>query len=694
MNSLGKLLDKIRNNHIFLYRGALAIGAAFIILFLYPSKVSFNYEYYAGTPWQNEDLLAPFDFAILKSDAELEKERELITQSILPIYTRDYDYEFKSEDQINSQWIVHYSTLLGDEIDSAYVEDLRLNSINKLREVYNQGVILLDIENGKPSTDGFVFLELEDGGHEKSADSFLNLIEALQSFKTLDPDSDRINIEWYQKIIEQALNYNVNLNRSKTELISEDADGLISLYKGKIDKGTIIIERGEIVNKETEQVLESLKKQYNEKLGSSQDAWLLLLSNFIFILIILWITYSYLMRFVQSIIKSSAGWSFILLIYILVVLLVKVSIYDNGMSQYLVPMLIFPLIIRAFFDLRLAMFVHILNVILTASLVPNPYAFIILQVIAGLVVLFSLKNLRRRAQFFLTAVIIFFVYSLIYFSIEIYKVSDISLVDWKSFQYFGANALITLLAYPLIYVFEKIFGFISEVTLIEMTDMSNRLLRDMAEKAPGTFQHSLQVANLAEAAIHKIGGHELLVRVGALYHDIGKMNNPMFFIENQVYGINPHDELSFDESSQIIIQHVLDGISLAKKANLPDQIIDFIRTHHGSTRVEYFYRSYKIENPEDEIDELLFTYPGPKPYSKETAVLMMADGVEAASRSMKNYNSESIENLVHSIINNLIEKDQFSNANITFRDISVVKKIFIKMLINVYHVRIEYPHAS
>ena len=216
----------------------------------------------------------------------------------------------------------------------------------------------------------------------------------------------------------------------------------------------------------------------------------------------------------------------------------------------------------------------------------------------------------------------------------------------------------------------------------------------MAEKAPGTFQHSLQVANLAEAAIHKIGGHELLVRVGALYHDIGKMNNPMFFIENQVYGINPHDELSFDESSQIIIQHVLDGISIAKKANLPDQIIDFIRTHHGTTRVEYFYRSYKIENPEDEIDELLFTYPGPKPYSKETAVLMMADGVEAASRSMKSYNSESIENLVHSIINNLIEKDQFSNANITFRDISVVKKIFIKMLINVYHVRIEYPHAS
>jgi putative nucleotidyltransferase with HDIG domain len=400
------------------------------------------------------------------------------------------------------------------------------------------------------------------------------------------------------------------------------------------------------------------------------------------------------MKFVHSLVYSSAGWAFILLIYILVVGLVKVSVYDLSLSQHLVPMLIFPLIIRAFFDLRLAIFIHILNVVLTSSLVTNPFEFIVLQIIAGLVVLFSLRNLRRRSQFFMTALIIFFVYSLIYLNIEIFKVGEIEMVDWKSLRFFAANALITLLAYPLIYLFEKIFGFLSDLTLIEMTDMSNKLLRDLAEKAPGTFQHSLQVANLAEAAIHEIGGHELLVRVGALYHDIGKMKNPMFFIENQVHGINPHDELSYDESSQIIIQHVLDGISLAKKANLPDQIIDFIRTHHGSTRVEYFYRSYKIENPDSEVDESMFSYPGPKPYSKETAVLMMADGVEAASRSMKSYNSESIENLVHSIVNSLMEKDQFSNANVTFRDISVVKKIFIKMLINVYHVRIEYPHAS
>jgi putative nucleotidyltransferase with HDIG domain len=293
----------------------------------------------------------------------------------------------------------------------------------------------------------------------------------------------------------------------------------------------------------------------------------------------------------------------------------------------------------------------------------------------------------------MTALIIFIAYSVIYLIIEIYKVGDFSQIKWITFRFFAINAMLTLFAYPLIYLFEKMFGFLSDVTLIEMTDMNNKLLRELAEKAPGTFQHSLQVANMAGAAIHKIGGHELLVRVGALYHDIGKRKNPMFFIENQVHGINPHDELSYQESSQIIIQHVSDGINLAKNDNIPDQVIDFIRTHHGLTRVEYFYRKEMAENEGKDVDVSLFTYPGPKPYSKETAVLMMADGVEAASRSLKEYNSETIEVLVNSIVDYLISNDQFSNANLTFKDISIIKKMFIQMLINVYHVRIEYPQA-
>lgn len=693
MNTVNKLFDDLRNNHVTIYRGALALLTAFIILLLYPTNVSFNYEYYPGSPWQNEDLLAPFDFAIVKTDAEIANEKEQISQSITPVYTRDYSYENTSVEEFDVQWIEQLASLMINEEDADYIEELRYTSFLKLKEVYEKGVISIDDEEGKPSIEGYIFLELEDGGNEREISSFYSLFNALESFNSIVVDSAKVNVVQFQNLIEQALVYNIYFNRTKTELISEDAIASLSLYKGKIEKGTIIIEKGEIVSVQKDEILESLKKQYNTKMGGSQDVWMLILSSFFFVLILLWITYQYLERFIKSIIYSQSGWSFILLIYILVVALAKVSVYDNNISQFLVPMLIFPLIIRAFFELRLALFIHIINVFLTANLIPNPYEFIILQIVAGLIVLFSLKNLRRRSQFFMTALIIFLSYSVIYLIIEIYKVGDLKQIDWITFRYFAINAMLTLFAYPLIYLFEKIFGFISDVTLIEMTDMNNKLLRELAEKAPGTFQHSLQVANMAGAAIHKIGGHELLVRVGALYHDIGKMKNPMFFIENQVHGINPHDELSYEESSQIIIQHVLDGIQIAKKNTIPDQVIDFIRTHHGMTRVEYFYRKYVAENEGEDIDASLFTYPGPKPYSKETAVLMMADGVEAASRSLKEYNVESIESLVNGIVDYLIANDQFINANITFRDISIIKKMFIQMLINVYHVRIEYPQA-
>jgi len=693
MNSIGKLLDNLRNKHVSIYRGFLALAAAVIILILYPTNVSFNYEYYPGSPWQNEDLLAPFDFAILKTDAEIKKEKEQIIESIAPVYTRDYIQENNSIEDFDNEWIDHVSSLMIHEDDADYIEDLRYSTIQKLKEVYDKGVISINEAEGSPSIDGFVFLELEDGGEEREVSSFYTLFSALESFSDFELDSNKVNYAQYEKLIEQALVYNILFNQSKTELVIEDAVNAISINKGKIEKGTIVIEKGEIVSNEKNEILESLKKQYNSKLGNNEDVWALILSSFIYVIILLWISYKYLEKFIQSIIFSQTGWSFILLIYILVVAIVKVGVYDYSLNQFIIPMLIFPLIIRAFFELRLALFIHIINVLLTASLVPNPYEFIVLQIVAGLIVLFSLRNLRSRSQFFITTLIIFGAYSFIYLSIELYKVGDIKQVNWFALRFFGINAMLTLLTYPLIYLFEKIFGFTSDVTLIELTDMSNPLLRGLAEKAPGTFQHSLQVANMAEAAIHKIGGNELMVKVGALYHDIGKMKNPMFFIENQVYGINPHDELPYEESSQIIIQHVLDGIQLAKKQGIPDSIIDFIRTHHGMTRVEYFYRLYMAENPDLEVDLSLFTYPGPKPYSKETAVLMMADGVEAASRSMKEYNSESIENLVNGIIDYLIKNDQFINAHITFREISQIKKMFIQMLINVYHVRIEYPQA-
>jgi putative nucleotidyltransferase with HDIG domain len=323
--------------------------------------------------------------------------------------------------------------------------------------------------------------------------------------------------------------------------------------------------------------------------------------------------------------------------------------------------------------------------------VPNGYEFLFLQLIAGIIVLFTLMNLQSRGQLLRSMIIVMGTYSVCYFSMAIMQEGSIQEVDASMFIWFAGSVGLTLFAYPLIYIFEKMFGMVSDMTMLELSNTNHSLLRELATEAPGTFQHSLQVANLAESAVFEIGGNALLVRTGALYHDIGKLHAPMFFIENQVTGVNPHDDLSFEESAKIIIGHVRKGVGRAKEVGLPEQIIDFIRTHHGTTTVQYFYRSYLRDFPEGELDKEHFSYPGPKPFTKEMAVLMMADSVEAASRSLQEYTEENIENLISSIIDNQIKEGQFNNADITFKDISVIKGIFKKKLMNAYHVRVEYP---
>jgi putative nucleotidyltransferase with HDIG domain len=350
-----------------------------------------------------------------------------------------------------------------------------------------------------------------------------------------------------------------------------------------------------------------------------------------------------------------------------------------------------PIILRAFYDTILAFFVHIIATLLISFFAPSGYEFVFLHLIAGSLLVFSIVNLRRRAQFFLFVAVIFFSYALTYLGIAVVQEGNLQQINWIQFAWFAGNAGLSLLAYPLIYVFEKLFGFISEITLMELSDTNNPLLRDLTSQAPGTFQHTLQVANLAEDAIFEIGGNALLVRVGALYHDIGKMEQPMYYIENQS-GVNPHDELAYEESARIIVDHVIKGIELARRYKLPDEVTDFIRTHHGTTRTEYFYRM-KVKELGDEslVNAEDYTYPGPLPYSKETAVLMMADSVEAASRSLKEYNAESIDKLVEGIIGHQLNLQQFINADITLKDITKIKKMFKRKLMNIYHVRVEYP---
>jgi putative nucleotidyltransferase with HDIG domain len=329
---------------------------------------------------------------------------------------------------------------------------------------------------------------------------------------------------------------------------------------------------------------------------------------------------------------------------------------------------------------------------MVSFMIPNPFEFVFIQLTGGIITIFSIVNMNKRSQIFLSSGLIFITYSLAYVSLNI--IQDGGSLNYVDFGWFGISAGLTLFSYPLIYLFEKTFGFISGVSILELSDTNGELLRELATKAPGTFQHSLQVANLAEEAVLSIEGDALLVRTGALFHDIGKMENPVYFIENQTGGINPHEELGYEDSAEIIIDHVINGIEIAKKHNLPDQIIDFIRTHHGTTCTEYFYRSCKNENPGIEIDANAFKYPGPIPFSKETAVLMMADSVEAASRSLKKYDTKSIGDLVEGIIDHQIAQDQFINSDITFKNINTIKKIFKKKLMNIYHVRVEYPREN
>ncbi len=385
---------------------------------------------------------------------------------------------------------------------------------------------------------------------------------------------------------------------------------------------------------------------------------------------------------------------FIFLLFVAFALIARFASKSTVISFYLIPFVIVPIIIRTFFDSRLALFIHFILLMFSGFLAPNSFEFIFLNFNAGVVAIFTMTKIDRRSVFFLTSVFVAITYSFLYFGLSILQEGSLTNIEWINLAWFAGNAMLVLLSYPLIYIFEKIFGFLSDATLLELSDTNQPLLRELAEKAPGTFQHSLQVANLSEEACRSLGGNPLLARTAALYHDIGKMSEPLYFVENQSGGFNPHDHLNFEESASIIIGHVTKGTEIASKYKLPEALIDFIRTHHGTTKVQYFYRSFIKSFPEELVDDTKFMYPGPRPFTKEMAILMMADSVEASSRSLKEANRNNIDDLVEKIITSQLEEGQFNDAPITFMDISRIKEIFKKRLGNIYHVRIEYPRVE
>ncbi|HPX05720.1 MAG TPA: HDIG domain-containing protein, partial [Tenuifilaceae bacterium] len=439
--------------------------------------------------------------------------------------------------------------------------------------------------------------------------------------------------------------------------------------------------------------LESLRKEYESKLGAT-DTQLVFWGQALLVGILFLVLYLFLLNFRTEVILDDRKTLFILLLITFMVVVSSLVLKNNLISIYVIPFAIIPIFVRAFYDSRLALFILLVTTFLVGFFVPNSFEFVFLNFIAGIVAIISLTNLYRRGKLFLSVSLVLLSYWVVYIGIVTIQEGTPLALNWLTLVWFVGNALLLLASYQLVFVFEKLFGFLSDATLMELSDTNQDLLRKLAEVAPGTFQHSLQVANLAEAAVYKIGGNPLLVRAGALYHDIGKMTNPFYFIENQSPDFNPHQNLDFEESASIIIKHVTEGVQMARKYRLPQQLIDFIRTHHGTTKVKYFYRLYKEKFPELTIDAEKFTYPGPRPFSRETAVLMMADSVEAASRSLKRITYQNIDDLVEGIINHQQIEEQFNDANITFKDITTIKTVFKKKLLNIYHARIEYPEEK
>jgi len=669
--------------------------AVAILVWIFPQEGKFKYEFSKGKPWLHEDLYAPFDFPIYKLNEDLANEKEEAMKG-LPLYFRYVNADsLLIEEQLEPEFIKHWENSVPDSVDNA---GYRSRNLEAFREIYyyfiDRGILDMTTETeGLPAEYPIIVIR-DNVAEENDLEDLLTMNTAYELLQVKLAEKEGIAEDMLSNLLLRFMEQNIVYDQEKTLLEREAVVSAISPAYGLVQEGERIISRGELVDAERYMVLLSLKANYEENLGGSETYYVILAGQLLLIAISISVLLLFFIYFRKEILADNRKIVLILLNIILITLLTSLTLSIDPAFLYLVPICLVPIIISAFFDTRMALYVHLITIIILGFLVPNSFEFIFLQLIAGIIAIMNVANLQRRGQFFITSVWIFVTYSILYFGLTLIQDGTIWEIDTVMFAMFGGSAVLTLFSYPLIYLFEKIFGFITDVTLVELSNTNNKLLRELSLKAPGTFQHSLQVANLAEDAIYEVGGNALMVRTGALYHDIGKMDNPMYFIENQSTGVNPHDDLTNEESAKIIIGHVIKGIEKAKKHKLPEQIIDFIRTHHGTRKVEYFYTLYKNETPEDEIDESEFTYPGPIPFSKETAVVMMADAVEAASRSLKEHNIQNIDELVDKIINRQMDTDQFINADITLKDITRIKKIFKKKLMTIYHVRIEYPESS
>ena len=668
----------------FLIRSAFIIGTVVIIVWMMPRSSNISFKIERGKPWTYSDLKAPFDFPIYKSDEIVKAERDSLMQQYEPYYL--YNDEIVNK-QIR-QFVKDYNNGIPG-LSKDYISFVA----NRLRGLYAQG-IMNSSEYARLNKDTTQNIRIINGKDANSV-AITKVHSVVSAYEQIFLDE---SLAAHREILQKC-----NLNdyitpyliydKERSEASLNDLRNSIPLASGLVQHGQKIIERGEIVDAKTYDILISFEKETQRRETGKQQISMTIMGQILFVGILITCFTIFLTLFRKDYFEKMRSTTMLYALITIFVVIASVMVKHSILHVYIVPFAMVPIFIRVFMDSRTAFMAHTTMILICASFLQHPLEFVSVELVAGLVAIFSLRELSSRSQLFWTAVFVTIGATLMNLATDWIQNDDIMKISYSEYNYLAINGLLLFCSYPLLYLIEKAFGFTSNITLIELSDMNKTLLRKMSEVAPGTFQHSIQVGNLAAEIANKIGGKSQLVRTGAMYHDIGKIINPIYFTENQS-GINPHEKMGAIDSAQMIISHVTEGIKLADKYNLPNVIKEFISTHHGQGKAKYFYVKYKTEHPNDTVDDLLFTYPGPNPFTKEQAILMMADTVEAASRSLPDYTEKTIRELVNKLIDGQVADGYFKECPITFRDIAYAKTVLIEKLKTIYHTRISYPELK
>ncbi len=661
--------------------------AVLLITYLFPRQGSFKYSFNEGRPWQYGLLTAPFDFPIYKTAEQLQTEQDSILQYYEPYFLIDNEIQKNALADFDAD--VNLKERLA-ELPPA----TKLYIRKKLQDVYEKGIMRSeDYDRISASVTGGLRIREKNMAASRKIETFYTIRSAYE--KVLDDLPQEMDVEMVKAAdINDYIRENVIYDAATSEKAENEFIQQVDISRGMVQQGQRIIDQGEIVNDHTFNILSSLKRVTEERSGSAAKNNGMVLGQLMLILLMFGSFYMYLLFFRPNEYRNRKHVVFMVLLVVIFLLLTAVTVRFELFSVYILPYAIVTILIRTFIDSRTALFASLITVILSSLMVPFPFEFIVIQMSVAMISIFMLKELSERSQLIRSSFFILLTYILVYLGLTLYQEGSIKEANWLMLVYFLINFIFIMFSYTLVYLVEQSFGFISGVSLVELSNINKPLLKELSEKAPGTFQHSLQVSNLGMAAAAKLGANASLIRTGALYHDIGKMMNPAFFTENQTPGMNPHAGLPFEESARIIINHVKDGVKIAQRYNIPQQIIDFIETHHGTSMPKYFYISWKNANPGKEVNEADFRYPGPNPFTREEAIMMMADAVEASSRSLAEYSEESLRTLVDKIIDGQLQEGYFKLAPITFRDIQTVKDVFVEKLQTMYHSRITYPELK